>query len=387
MNFFTKKVKTQESTGKITPSISIDIHELPSEALEITYRSLMEKYETNPSGTIQQKLVLLSKIMTDRAYDHSNGEVKDYFIKKGLTTEEKWKSLNKEQKDKLGEMKQHMEELNTAIKNLSEPEPETIKIEISTPDGTFTTTASTQRQEKQQEMPQEKPKKKKKFGGFFKKKIKVIEKSEQNTQESMMDVLKDKTKLKAKPITPEQKERAKKMEIATENKLKKMFQKKKGDDKQKLHLPDVFCPDCSHPLKEHQTKGVSTGCKCGCLNSIEHIAERHGVQLFKPKEVLEKIEQEYQEELVEDLEVEPEVKEIIVNQAKKLESMVKNEESQTPILESIPQINPETEPRQSTRATYSVCANCDHIPKLHFDNQGFCTVIGCTCDNFRKYPE
>jgi len=138
-----------------------------------------------------------------------------------------------------------------------------------------------------------------------------------------------------------------------EQKLKGLFSKKP-----KLDLPNLICPDCMHSIKAHTTKGESSGCKCGCLNTVETIKERHNVEKPKPPETQD---------------------EIVLKQAQKMASM-KSLPKPIQLPTEIARIEPATKQR-------SLCANCDHIPKAHFDGTKFCTVIGCTCEEYRAYPE
>ncbi len=84
MNFLKKK-KKEEPINHQKPIVAIlDMDELPDEALEITYNHLQKKYSENQNSEIQQKLVLLSQVMSDRAVDGGNGHVKEYFMNKGM---------------------------------------------------------------------------------------------------------------------------------------------------------------------------------------------------------------------------------------------------------------------------------------------------------------
>lgn len=371
MNFFKKtKNKTEKTEHGIRRSamsisnpslVTIDINELPNEALEITYRNFQEMYEKNQDQIIQQKLVLLSKIMTDRAYAGSNGEekdeVKEYFINRGKITEEQWSKLTKADKDKLTNFKQEMDKMNIIMTEITKPVDHTDHNISVTIEDKLTPKIETET---------ERPEERKNIGSFFKKKI-SLEPTEIDSASIYPPT----------PATQEQKHRAKIMEAATikktEQKLKAMFSK----NETKINFPDIFCLDCSHPIKDHQSKGISTGCKCGCLNSIEIIAERHGIQLYKPTEVLEKIQAE---------QLEPEIKEIVLTQAKKLETMIKKEPTKlSPSLSTLSPTSPN--PFTFDSSISDMCSNCDHIPGQHFENKGFCTVIGCTCENFRSYPQ
>jgi len=91
------------------------------------------------------------------------------------------------------------------------------------------------------------------------------------------------------------------------------------------------------------------------------ITERHNVTLKIPKQPPETQD------------------EIVLKQAQKMASM-KSLPKPIQLPTEIARIEPSTKQR-------SLCANCDHIPKAHFDGTKFCTVIGCTCEDYRAYPE
>lgn len=66
-----KKISTlQKDLRKIT----LNIDELPSAALEIAYIDLMKKYEQKQETKFQEKLILISKILNDRAYQEGNNK-------------------------------------------------------------------------------------------------------------------------------------------------------------------------------------------------------------------------------------------------------------------------------------------------------------------------
>lgn len=436
MNFLKKKKKQKEEEpiNHQKPIVAIlDMDELPDEALEITYNHLQKRYSENQNSEIQQKLVLLSQVMTERAVDGGNGHVKEFFMNKGVITEQKWSLLSNEEKQSMAVMKDKMEKLDEALDELTKPQAEKIEISLETKSDHLPSKeeiesvhnqaeelrkAEIEKQVKervefevQEEMKrkeivlldnvevkdpltiqtkpnlcenkdckkygmwhpnencEEKPKKKG-FGSLFKKKIpKMIEVPTQ----LVPDITKDQkvppslsTQLVPNQITQDQKERAKIMEHATKSKFSFLNKPKK----EKINLPDIICPDCSHSIKTHQKKGVSTGCKCGCLQTIETIAEKHGVQLFSPKEVLNNVLE--QEGITSHEKVEENI------QAQKLETMVIQNKTQN--VKEVPKPNVVTKPK-------TLCVNCDHVARTHFEENGFCTVVGCTCEQYRAYPQ
>lgn len=471
MNFLKKKKKADvERTTQFSPiSMTLTPEQLldgfSEESIREAYEIYQIRYKESQETIIQQILMTLSKIMTDRAYLQGNGEVKKFFLKKYNLSEEDWEGYSREQKQKMAEMKEKMEVADKEFQNIAKPQPEKIEISLTQDivnveepknmndlvektfddiqnddlkkierqqleqkvraeieervkaeyleeqneqkiliDGIEVDKQSIQRLEKELAEKQAKkdqkystlqedeifqqPKKKKGLGSLFKKKIP----KQQTRPSSVEQIIKS-------GVTEEQKERAVKMEQATVKKhsaesiLKKVFVKPDKEKKPKLSLPDVYCPDCTHPLKAHQSKGVSVGCKCGCLNTIEVIAEKHGVQLFSPKEVLDKISKENPE---------PEFAEmpnltnsslpddsVLEQQAKALQSLKPKTIEPGDTLTSKKGTAPVYKKKVSEQEPLheGMCANCDHIPKSHFDNTGFCTVIGCKCEDFRSYPQ
>ena len=438
MDIFKKKKKPKEQSAQSTfnpMSMTMTPEELlvsfTEEAIREAYEKEQIHYKETQDPKVQQILVAFSKVMTDRAYQQGNGEVKKFFLKKGYDiSEEDWNGFSREQKQKMAEMKQKMEGVDKEFQSITKPQPEKIEIEIKQPEpievnnkqqeeimetikkATIEERVNEEVEKRVQEelkrknmvlledidivnakehesKPEQKhstlqvdelfqePKKKKGLGSLFKKKIP----KQQTSPSSVEQIIKS-------GVTEEQKERAVKMEQATkkhsaEEILKKVFTKPDKEKKPKLSLPDIYCPDCTHPLKTHQSKGVSVGCRCGCLNTIEIIAEKHGVQLYSPKQVLDKISKENPEPKYAEMPnlSNPSLPDdsIIEQQAKALQSL-KSKPIEPDTLASV--FKKKEEPLHE-----GLCANCDHIPKTHFDNTGFCTVIGCKCENYRSYPQ
>jgi len=430
LNFLKKKKKADVERSTFISPISMTISPdqlldgFSEESIREAYEIYQIRYKESQETIIQQILMTLSKIMTDRSYQQGNGEVKKFFIKKGYDiSEEDWNGFSREQKQKMADMKERMENADKEFKAITQPEkieieikqPEPIEVNNKQQEEVMETIQKATIEERvkeevekrvQEELKRknmvlledidvvnakehteqkhstlqvdeifQQPKKKKGLGSLFKKKI-----PKQTRPSSVEQIIKS-------GVTPEQKERAVEMEQATikkhsaESILKKVFTKPDKEKKPKLSLPDIYCPDCTHPLKAHQSKGVSIGCKCGCLNTIEVIAKKHGVQLFSPKQVLDKISKENPE---------PEFAEMpnLTNSSLPEDSIL---EQQAKALQSL---KPKTiEPGDKKKVSEQeplhegMCANCDHIPKSHFDNTGFCTVIGCKCEDFRSYPQ
>jgi len=411
MELFKKKQPKSTEKQKTVISIIDLYNEFSSIALEAEYNQLQEDFKTNPSEKISKRLQIIAKVLNDRAYDQGNGklfnEAKDMLPS---FTKEKFDIMTKDEKDSLQKLINSKKQLDESIRKLNEPEPEQIEITVNlNEDPKENEVIETPREKKTlinqievEDNPtpiidiEPKPKK----PGFFKKKVKKTTEYETDKPFARDELLEQSAKpqkkqsIFSKPIgdvfkkkvTPEQKQRAVKMQQATEAKhkdgaslMKGVFNKK--EKKEKIKLPDVICPDCTHPLKAHQSKGEATGCKCGCLRTIYDIAKKQGISLQDPKEVLTRIMEENTKPV--EPEVEPELIEAIEKQAKQLSTLKKETK---PSVQK-PKIKEEITMTEPPRKAQSLCANCDHVPKSHFDGTEFCTVIGCTCDNYRAYPE
>ncbi len=413
MNFF-KKNKSKE-TSKTRTRLSLGYSDFPNEALEITYKHLMENYTANPNEQTGRKLQDISKILNDRAYKQGNGKLYQEINEITPLSQEKFNRMTTPEKENLKRIVNQKKESDEAIKKLSEPQPD-LDGELDNYENEY---GSVDRPSPQNEVIHQtnydkkqdeevvlinkielKQKKKMKIPGmnFFKKQklVKLPKEldgdfvmkpkkeignaktySEEELQQALlqkeaqasvnldhdpnMQTMSDPPKPKEqkhsifnKPLF--QKKEKTNLEGLQEQRLKGLFSKKP-----KLKLPDLICPDCMHSIKAHTTKGESSGCKCGCLNTVETIAEKHNVTLEQPKQQTPKESHD----------------DVIIKQAQKMASM-KSEPK--PIKPPEPLVEPSTKTR-------SLCANCDHIPKAHFDGNKFCTVIGCTCETYRAYPE
>ncbi len=383
MNFF-KKNKAKE-TSKTRTRLSLGYSDFPNEALEITYKHLMENYNANPNEQTGRKLQDISKILNDRAYKQGNGKLYQEINEIIPLSQEKFNRMTTPEKENLKRIVKQKQESDESIKKLSEPQPD-LDGELDNYENEYgsvdrpsppqnevihqTNYDKNQDEEvvliNEVEVKQTPQQKKMKIPGmnfFKKKKMKKLIHLPPPQPEPQPQT--PQTQPEPQPQTPQtppqpqqtQPEPPKEKTIyegLEQPKLKGLFNKKP-----KLKLPNLICPDCMHSIKAHTTKGESSGCKCGCLNTVETIAEKHNVTL----------EQEQPKESHDDL---------VLKQAQTLASM-KGEPK--PIQ---PPPEPLEEPSTKTR---SLCANCDHIPKAHFDGNKFCTVIGCTCETYRAYPE
>lgn len=301
-------------------SIKMGIEELPTKALEITYQAFMNDYEDEPRAEIQQKLLLISKILNDRAndktYQEGNGKLKSKLRAKfPQITDEQFNKMSKEEKIQLEKSLAEYDKLEKLAQKITKQEPETIEFEmkVETPvtikqdTSKNDTHISVEKPKSVQDSIQEtlekqviKPKKKPIFA--FLKKKKVVKQIKIPVTDELVQTI-DKIKQEQpeifeekedKEVTTEQKNRAKLMEVATVKKL--LFKKDKHDSKPKLDfkkLDEVYCMACKHSIKQHQVGGISSGCKkCGCLTTIEDIAAQKGIKLYEPSVVLDKIEQE-----------------------------------------------------------------------------------------------
>jgi hypothetical protein len=416
MNFFKKNKK--QKPGKLQSTT--EKWEWSTQAIEVEYNVLIKDYEANPNDITARRLQYLSKKLNDRAYEQGNGKLYQEINESIPITQEKFNRMSSSEKENLKRIVEQKKLVDKALKKLSEPEPD-LDVELDnyeneygsvdrpSPNQVIHQTDYDKKQDEEvvlinevevkQVQQAQPPKKKVKIPGmnFFKKKklkLKHLPKeldgdfvmkpkkeignaktySEEELQQALlqkeaqasvkldhdpnMQTMSDPPKKQSifnKPMF-QKKEKTTKYEGLEEPKLKGLFSK---NPKQKL--PDLICPDCMHSIKAHTTKGESSGCKCGCLNTVETIAERHNVTLEQPKQQTPKESHD----------------DVILKQAQKMASM-KSEPK--PIKPPEPLAEPSTKQR-------SLCANCDHIPKAHFDGNKFCTVIGCTCETYRAYPE
>jgi len=421
-------------------SIKMGIEELPTKALEITYQAFMNDYEDEPRAEIQQKLLLISKILNDRAndktYQEGNGKLKSKLRAKfPQITDEQFNKMSKEEKIQLEKSLTEYDKLEKLAQKITKQEPETIEFEmkvdtpttIKEPSEHVTITQElNEAQAKANQIIVEENRKieieksqagkpKKPRFAFLKKKKKVVKQIQIPVTDELVQTI-DKIKqeqpeiFEKKEVTTEQKNRAKLMEVATVKKL--LFKKKKHDSTPKLDLKkldEIYCNACKHSIKQHQSGGVSNGCKkCGCLTTIEDIAEQKGIKLYEPSVVLDKIEQENRnvEELIkqtgqkEDVETEEDKKareetEYIKEQAEKMAAMQLKKPKPEPEQTPKQQIKPEKEPESYGETEKFLTAEkepvglqciCDHKLEEHFNNVEFCTTVGCTCKEFKEYP-
>ena len=54
-------------------------------------------------------------------------------------------------------------------------------------------------------------------------------------------------------------------------KAEKKKEEKKPFSFRKLRFNEKLCHTCNHSINKHHKKGRSTGCRCGCLRTIEEI--------------------------------------------------------------------------------------------------------------------
>lgn len=397
MNFFKKKVNSQETSlekqRKKNGKFSLSVDDLPKNALDLAYVDLMTEYnieqDYDKKALLQKKLVTLSDIINDKSYTSiGNKNVRDYFINKGQLTEEKWGVMSEQERHELVEIYKKLQDINA---NLVTKE---LKFDLE---------PKVEQEQAKQETKKEKTKKEKKsFSSFFKKKVPST-----SVKSSVKEIIEDEVaSLKQKKI----KDRAKELEEATikhdrlKLKIPQFGKKEETKAESKINfksLENIYCVQCKHALKNHQSKGISNGCSCGCLETMESIAESHGIQLHKPTKVLEQILAQEQfdeptiEQLVEAKAIEPITEEInfdkIEKQAKQFESMIKTAPARVDFkTESSTQILQENKPTHPTQVKThaNICANCDHLLNTHFEdpNNSFCTIVGCTCETFRSYP-
>lgn len=411
MNFFKKNKK--QKPGKI--QTTTEKWEWSTQAIEVEYNVLIKDYEANPNNITARRLQYLSKKLNDRAYEQGNGKLYQEINESIPITQDKFNRMSTSEKENLKMIVEQKKLVDKALKKLSEPEPD-LDVELDnyeneygsvdrpSPNEVIHQTNYDKKQDEEvvllnditikdplvqtidkikQQQPEifekKKPMKIPGMNFFKKKKLKQLPKeldgdfvmkpkkeigdaktySEEELQQALLrKEAQASVKLDHDPNIQTMSEPPKKektnLEGLQDQRLKGLFNKKP-----KLKLPNLVCPDCMHSIKAHTTKGESSGCKCGCLNTVETIIERHNVNLKEPK---------------------PETQdEILLKQAQKMASM-KSLPKPIQLPTEIARIEPSTKQR-------SLCANCDHIPKAHFDGTKFCTVIGCTCETYRAYPE
>jgi len=330
MNIFKKKPK---ETTKTRTRLSLGYSDFPNEALEITYKHLMEDYNANPNEQTGRKLQDISKILNDRAYKQGNGKLYQEINEIIPLSQEKFNRMTTPEKENLKRIVKQKQESDEAIKKLSEPQPdldgeldnyenEYGSVDKPSPQNEVEVIHQTNYDKKQEEevvllnditikdplvqtidkIKQQQPeifkKKPKKLPGlssFFKKKKlirlpkeldgdfvmkpkKEIGNARTYSEKEVQELLKKKQieqTISATPeptAPPEPISAPQKHEQLVETRLKGLFKKKdKEPKKEKEQLPDLICPDCSHHIKAHQKKGEPTGCKCGCLNTPDQI--------------------------------------------------------------------------------------------------------------------
>lgn len=448
-----KKKKSIEPPRK---ALVITVDDIPTNALMLTYNHYQKKYQQTKSEESQKKLVLLSKILNDRAYEQGDGHLKKEALQNipGLTAE-KYDSLSKSEKEDVQKYVEKKKELDKAFLKLTTPEPETVEIEmkVETPttmkaESEHVTVDTEPWTEEEMKMASAAEKKEKKKGWLsklnepilqkdkpkpthstietdrlFEKKRKPVlgflkkKKKKQQVQIPVSDELvntidrikQDEPQLFKKPVTPEQKERARKMEIATRLKLGG-FRKKQEENPNKLNLKgleEVYCFECKHDIKQHTKGGVDMGCqKCGCLMTAAQIAKDNGIDLKQPKKVVKQIlkENELEEEekpikdekKFQELLEENRIKDLdhVKKQAAQLATMQAKQkpkpqpQKQKTVEEEIQQMELEENQQAVDEPAPQVnqCI-CDHPQSEHFNGGEFCQNTDCLCERFKAYPK
>ncbi len=402
MNFFKKNKKQKPKIQSTTEK-----WEWSTQAIEVEYNVLIKDYEANPNDITARRLQYLSKKLNDRAYEQGNGKLYQEINESIPITQEKFNRMSTSEKENLKRVVEQKKLVDKALKKLSEPEPD-LDVELDNYENEYGSVDKPSPQnevihqtnydkkqdeevvlinevEVKQVQQSQPPKKKIKIPGmnfFKKKKMKQLPKeldgdfvmkpktevgnaktySEKEVQQLLLKKeAQASVNLDHDPNMQTMSDPPKKTNLQglQEQRLKGLFSKK-----EKPKVPDLICPDCMHNIKAHQTKkGEQTGCKCGCLNTADQIILKHEYHK-KPKETQD---------------------ETILKQAQKMASM-KSQPKPTEMPKPI-QLSTEIERIEPSTKQRSLCANCDHIPKAHFDGNKFCTVIGCTCETYRAYPE
>lgn len=405
MNFLKKKVKNESISRQLKQVGLMTIEDLPTNAIAFTYEELQKEYQEYPDQGVQQKLVYLSKILTDRATNSSTTSLaKEASSLFPAISEEMVDKMTDQEKTSLENLVTDMNNMKKSIVKLATKD----NIEVSMDDTPelfeVRKEVEEERTRKQKELEQayNKTISKPKFT-FFKKKKPV---EDNNLQTQLLKTLEYQPSI-PQPSIPNARqiaqdiqkelriqENAKKLKEATERSVNILRKKKeeKPDKPTFKNMEDIYCNNCKHPIKNHQN-----GCsKCGCLVTIDEIAEAHGIQLYKPKVVLEKIEEEYELPIIQTetsyTDEDIEINKIIQKQASQLASMAPPAEKQSfPSLAVMPERiqkkniihNPEH------KVVGDINCICDHEKSHHYFNgtkYEFCTNNACLCSEFKPYP-
>lgn len=444
--------KKKKSIKSIPTVLSIPVNEIPREALNIIYAEKMKEYQgLNGKGndTLQMELSVMWKYLREG----TNSEYYEYFESKGIPRD----AIQQASADQLKRLKKNMEvaelalkelhdednkpkadELETEIESLIKEKIKQDRIKIQKENQEEDNFSKIQKSRLEKLVKIEKPK-----GSFLNKLIKTSVRKEaeasinldhdesMQTQSEVKDekvFLNDVTVVEPKPepkhVEPErttvehiEEEKPKKTgffkkkvkknlgklpdkplkPIAEKKSIGQKFSIKKKKEGYDLKDNELICTDCGHYLKSHQKGGVSSGCiKCGCLVTIEEIAQKHGEKLKvhgeepsariieepKPQEfiipsnVVPPLEQEVQQEPQQvPKEIPKEIPEPIIKQAKQIESMVKKD---------VPKGFPDTPKDENQYIEEDEKCICDHVKSKHYEGK-FC--FSCDCSSFIPYRD
>jgi len=130
---FKKKVRVKKENQYLPQLPVLHFEQLPINVIQFTYEELMKEYEAEPDNEkkadLQMKLVLISKILTDRSLGYGNGEARNFFIKRGEITEEKWNGLSEEQRNHASLLMESIKKMEREFDQLAKSKSE--KIEFS----------------------------------------------------------------------------------------------------------------------------------------------------------------------------------------------------------------------------------------------------------------
>ncbi len=362
MGLFSKK--TKEATGKSIEVLRLNLDDFPEEALKLTYMDMMERYTDKPSSRLQKIMVHISKELNKRANTNIDEAQVEITVSKEEPKKTNLEQLTEKRIEQMVERKPKKQSIFTKpisqVIKKKEPQRESLNLN----------------EDEQRRVAQLKAKKKKKsFGSFFKKKVPVFIPSKVTIAEEIQNhpnIQQEANKIRKleEQLDSYEKEYgsvdkpAPVQEVQIEKPKKKLFSFSLPESPKKfsLKLParkgynlkgvELIC-ECGHYLKAHQKGGESTGCnKCGCLRTIEQIAERQGVNL-KRKDKSQKDEP------------------AIEKQAKQLQSMT----------ETKPVVN---KPQPITQEQKEQSCTCEHKRSEHYEGK-FCYT--CNCSKFTPYPQ
>lgn len=360
MKLFEKKSK--KSSGSTTEILHLNLDDFPEEALKLTYMDMMERYTDNPSSRLQKIMVQISRELNKRA-NTNNGETQvEISVSKEEPPKTNLEQLTEKRVDQMVERKPKKQSIFT------KPISEVIK--KKEPPKKISYNLNEDEQKRVAEL--KAYKKKKSFGSYFKKKVPVFKPStvtiaeeiqnHPNIQQEANKIRKIEEELDSYEKEYGSVDKPAPQQVQIEKPKKKFsipFGKKKGYNLKGIEL---IC-ECGHYLKSHQKGGESIGCqRCGCLKTIEEIAERQGIKL-KLKDQSQVVQQ------------------VMEKQVQQIQTMTTQKKS---TLSSPPPPPTVLSPPTEKVDQIDHGCTCDHTESEHYEGK-FC--YNCNCSKFTPYPQ